>query len=84
MNLKELRMIIRQILIEEKAKEVLGEPDSSSEKHRDEPQPQYDVEEEEADKDEASMVAGIAGFTGPLGVGNGPGDKPYGAQKNKK
>ena len=73
MNLKELRMVIRQILIEEKAKEVLGEPDSSSEKHRDEPQPQYDVEEdeeaedeeEEEDQDEASTVGGMGAGLGP-------------------
>jgi len=73
MNLKELRMVIRQILIEEKAKEVLGEPDSSSEKHRDEPQPQYDVEEdeeaedeeEEEDQDEASTVGGMGTGLGP-------------------
>jgi len=75
MNLKELRMVIRQILIEEKAKEVLGEPDSSSERHRDEPQPQYDVEEdaeaeeeedeEEEDQDEASTVGGMGAGLGP-------------------
>ena len=76
-----LRLFIRNMLLEEKKKEVLGEPDSSSEKHRDEPQPQYDVEEDELDKDEASVVAGIAGFNAPLGYGNGPGDKPYGKKK---
>ena len=70
MNVKELRMVIRQILIEEKAKEVLGEPDSSSERHRDEPQPQYDVEEdadaeEEEDQDEASTVGGMGAGLGP-------------------
>ena len=36
-----LRTFIRKIIVEEKKKEVLGEPDASSEKHRDEPQPQY-------------------------------------------
>ena len=73
-----LRTFIREMLVEEKKKEVLGEPDASSEKHRDEPQPQYDIEEEE-DQDEASTAGAVAGYVGPLGgSGNGPGDKPYG------
>tara|TARA_B100000282_G_C31618729_1_gene438365 strand:- start:135 stop:371 length:237 start_codon:yes stop_codon:yes gene_type:complete len=73
-----LRILIRKLLIEELKKNVLGEPDSSTEKHRDEPQPQYDIEEEE-DQDEASTVGGIAGYVGPLGgSGYGPGNKPYG------
>ncbi|OUU15242.1 MAG: hypothetical protein CBB97_24055 [Candidatus Endolissoclinum sp. TMED37] len=78
MNTIFLRQLIRKIIIEAK-KDVLGEPDSSSEKHRDEPQPQYDADEdEELDKDEASVTAGITGNIGPLGTGNGPGNKPYG------
>ena len=80
MDTKLLRNLIRKIILEAK-KDVLGEPDSSSEKHRDEPQPQYDSDEEdEADKDEASVVANIAGYNAPLGYGHGPGDKPYGEQ----
>ena len=62
-------------------KKTLGEPDTTAEKHRDEPQPQYE-EEESKDADEASVAGGVAGFTAPLGHGNGPGDKPY--KKNKK
>ena len=83
MNTKILRSLIRKIILETK-KDVLGEPDSTSEKHRDEPQPQYDADaeqrddEDEDDVDEASLTTGIAGYTAPLGYGNGPGDKPYG------
>ena len=82
MNLKELRMVIRQILIEEKAKEVLGEPDSSSERHRDEPQPQYDVEEDaeageedaeaEEEEDEEEEDQDEASTVGGMGGGLGP------------
>tara|TARA_B100000242_G_scaffold258262_1_gene202495 strand:- start:1334 stop:1591 length:258 start_codon:yes stop_codon:yes gene_type:complete len=83
MDTKILRSLIRKIILETK-KDVLGEPDSTSEKHRDEPQPQYDAdasqddEEDEEEMEEASLTTGVAGYIAPLGHGNGPGDKPYG------
>ena len=83
MDTKILRSLIRKIILETK-KDVLGEPDSTSEKHRDEPQPQYDAdasqddEEDEEEMEEASLTTGVAGYIAPLGYGNGPGDKPYG------
>jgi len=81
MNTKLIRQLIRSIILEAE-KKTLGEPDTTAEKHRDEPQPQYEEEEEGKDADEASVAGGVAGFMAPLGHGNGPGDKPY--KKNKK
>ena len=84
MEIKMLRKYIRfLILSEEKKNNLLGEPDTTSEKHRDEPKPQYEEEEtdEDEDADEASVVAGIAGHIGPAGAtGFGPGKKPYGSE----
>ncbi len=60
MDMELIRFFVRQVLEEEKKKNVLGEPDSTTEKHRDEPQPQY---EEELDTDEASVASGISGYT---------------------
>ena len=75
-----LKLYIKQILQENSS--LLGEPDTTTEKHRDEPQPQYEEEEESEDADESS-VASITGWTGPLGAGHGPGDgKPYGDDKD--
>ncbi len=80
MDMELLKLYIKQVLQE--ADNLLGEPDTTTEKHRDEPQPQYEEEEEQdkaEDADEASVVAGIAGHIGPVGAtGNGPGNKPYG------
>lgn len=83
-----LRFFVRQVLEEAKKNNLLGEPDTTTEKHRDEPQPQYEEEEEEEedqeDADEASVTAGIAGYTGPLGAtGHGPGNKPYGSDEDE-
>ena len=64
MTIKELREVIRRLIIEAKKDDLLGEPDSSAEKHRDEPQPQYDVEED-GDQDEASTVGGMGAGLGP-------------------
>ena len=63
---KKIRELIRLIILEEKTR-VLGEPDSTPEKHRDNPQPQYEKEDEEADKtnDEASTVSGMGSGLGP-------------------
>ena len=63
---KEIRELIRLIILEEKSR-VLGEPDSTPEKHRDNPQPQYEEEEEEASQtnDEASTVTGMGSGLGP-------------------
>jgi len=55
-----LRIYIKQMIVE-KHENILGEPDTTSEKHRDDPQPQYE-DEEEQDADEASMVSGISGY----------------------
>ena len=73
-----LKLYIKQVLQE--ADNLLGEPDTTTEKHRDEPQPQYEEEQDdEEDADEGSVAAGVAGYIGPLGAtGKGPGDKPYG------
>lgn len=82
-----VRLFVRQVLAEEKKKNLLGEPDTTTEKHRDEPEPQYEEEEEtgEIDADEASVTGGITGHIGPLGAtGNGPGNKPYGSDEDKK
>ena len=81
-----VRLFVRQILEEEKKNNLLGEPDTTTEKHRDEPQPQYEEEEEtdEMDADEASTTAAITGNIGPLGAaGNGPGNKPYGSDEDE-
>ncbi len=62
-----LRKFVSQILEEEKSKEenLLGEPDLSSEDERAE-------DGEEGHHDEQSTVAGIAGYTLPLGASNHP------------
>jgi len=62
--INELRKIIRLLIAEATSDDLLGEPDSSAEKHRDEPQPQYDVEED-GDQDEASTVGGMGAGLGP-------------------
>ena len=62
--INELRKIIRLLIAEAASDDLLGEPDSSAEKHRDEPQPQYDVEED-GDQDEASTVGGMGAGLGP-------------------
>ena len=64
MMINELRKIIRLLIKEVTSDDLLGEPDSSAEKHRDEPQPQYDVEED-GDQDEASTVGGMGAGLGP-------------------
>ena len=64
MMINELRQIIRLLIQEVTSDDLLGEPDSSAEKHRDEPQPQYDVEED-GDQDEASTVGGMGAGLGP-------------------
>lgn len=64
MMINELREIIRLLIKEVTSDDLLGEPDSSAEKHRDEPQPQYDVEED-GDQDEASTVGGMGAGLGP-------------------
>jgi hypothetical protein len=64
MMINELRKIIRLLIAEATSDDLLGEPDSSAEKHRDEPQPQYDVEED-GDQDEASTVGGMGAGLGP-------------------
>ena len=87
MDMNLIRIFVRQVLEEDKKKNLLGEPDTTTEKHRDEPQPQYEEEEEadEIDTDEASVAAGITGYTGPLGAsGHGPGNKPYGSDEDEK
>ncbi len=88
MEMKMLREYIRSLILnEEKKNNLLGEPDTTSEKHRDEPQPQYEEEEadEAEDADEASVVAGIAGYIGPMGAsGAGPGNKPYGSNDDEE
>ena len=84
MDMELLKLYIKQVLQENGS--LLGEPDTSTEKHRDEPQPQYEEEEsDETDADE-SAVANITGYTGPLGAtGNGPGDgQPYGTDEDEK
>jgi len=53
----QLRRYIRFLLEEKKKKEVLGEPDLSSEDERDE------------EKSEQSVTSSIAGVTTPLGTG---------------
>ena len=86
MDMELVRLFVRQVLAEEKNKNLLGEPDTTTEKHRDEPQPQYEEEEEteEIDTDEASVTGGITGYTGPLGAsGHGPGNKPYGSDEDE-
>ena len=86
MEMQMLRLFVRQVLEEAKKNNLLGEPDTTTEKHRDEPQPQYEEEEEtdEIDADEASVTAGIAGYTGPLGAsGHGPGNKPYNSREDE-
>ena len=92
MDMELVRLFVRQVL-QEKKNNLLGEPDTTTEKHRDEPQPQYEEEEAEAeeeeegedqDTDEASMTAGITGHIGPVGAtGYGPGNKPYGQDENE-
>jgi hypothetical protein len=70
MNERILRLYIRAFLLEEK--QTLGEPDTTAETMRDEPQPQYEDEEDtDNDKssdnaDEASTVAGLGGGLGPM------------------
>ena len=61
-----LRKFVSQILEEEKSKEenLLGEPDLSSEDERE--------DGEEGHHDEQATVAGIAGYTLPLGASNHP------------
>ena len=82
MDMELVRLFVRQVLEEAKKNNLLGEPDTTTEKHRDEPQPQY--EEEEEDMDEFSGTPSIAGHTGPLGAtGHGPGNKPYGSDEDK-
>ena len=89
MDMELVRLFVRQVLEEEKSKNLLGEPDTTTEKHRDEPQPQYEEEEAEAegedqDADEASVTAGITGHIGPMGAtGYGPGNKPYGQDEDE-
>ena len=70
MNEQLLRLYIRTILQEKK--QTLGEPDTTAEKMRDEPQPQYE-DEEDADKDgspenadEVNTIAGLGGGLGPM------------------
>ena len=65
MNAGILRLYIRALLREEKI--TLGEPDTTAEKKRDEPQPQYEDEEsgEDKDADEASTIAGMGAGLGP-------------------
>ena len=87
--LEDLKRIIRNILIEE----LLGEPDQSEEEEREK---EKEIKKKKAnsrwepeideDMDEMSTVGGgsIAGWVGPLGYGNGPGDKPYGNRKKLK
>ena len=62
---EQIRKLIRLIILEDS--KVLGEPDSTPEKHRDNPQPQYEEEEEEDSKtsDEASTVTGMGSGLGP-------------------
>jgi len=62
MDMELLKLYIKQVLQENG--NLLGEPDTTTEKHRDEPQPQYE-EEEDLDADEHSAVAGIAGHVAP-------------------
>ena len=88
MDMELVRLFVRQDLSEEKKKNLLGEPDTTTEKHRDEPQPQYEEEEEaeagDEDMDEFSGTPSIAGHTGPLGAtGHGPGNKPYGSDEDE-
>lgn len=84
MDMQMLRLFVRQVLEEAKKNNLLGEPDTTTEKHRDEPQPQYE-EEEEDDIDEFSGTPAIAGHTGPLGAtGHGPGNKPYDSDEDEK
>tara|TARA_R110001592_G_scaffold188358_6_gene433617 strand:+ start:49071 stop:49334 length:264 start_codon:yes stop_codon:yes gene_type:complete len=63
---KFLRNLIRLIILEKKSK-LIGEPDVTPEKHRDNPQPQYEEEEEKDGKtsDEASTVSGMGSGLGP-------------------
>ena len=62
---EQIRKLIRLIILEDS--KVLGEPDSTPEKHRDNPQPQYEEEEEVDSKtsDEASTVTGMGSGLGP-------------------
>ena len=63
MSERHIRDFIRLLLISEKVdKEVLGEPDLSSEDERDHDEP-------EKDSNEQSVVSSIAGVTTPLGTG---------------
>jgi len=66
MKISEIRKFIRLVILEEKSK-VLGEPDTTTEKHRDNPQPQYEEEEGEdaQTSDEASTLAGMGSGLGP-------------------
>tara|TARA_A100001015_G_C15042496_1_gene740736 strand:- start:1986 stop:2261 length:276 start_codon:yes stop_codon:yes gene_type:complete len=62
-QIKQIKHLIRLIILEEKSR-ILGEPDSTPEKFRDNPQPQYE-EEEENTNDEASTVGGMGSGLGP-------------------
>lgn len=82
-----IREVLNKKLLEEKNKEILGEPDSSTEKHRDEPEPQYDVEEDRAeseDHDEASTVGGMGSGLGPAGPLTYDPEKPVYNPYNKE
>ena len=62
---KEIRKLIRMIILENS--KLIGEPDATVEKHRDDPKPQYEDEKDSDDQtnDEASTVAGIGSGLGP-------------------
>ena len=77
MNKQLLKNFILEFLFEEKKKEVLGEPDQSSEDER------YDDEEEES-YEEQSVVANLGGGPAtPLGTGPS-GNRKEPASKRKK
>jgi hypothetical protein len=63
---EQIRKLIRLIILEEQSR-VIGEPDSTPEKHRDNPQPQYeeDIDGDSQTSDEASTVAGMGSSLGP-------------------